>query len=408
MFEKNLGNNFGPEDAGQKNNDARADGFENKIEAGSGVESEIKQHEKPPVGNQAQATVYDLAKPLPLEQVKLESVGELVRDGFKYCTYENGIFAILGEHDQPEAGTDIQDKFVVLEMQVEPKGSQNTLWLVGLPRVAFPYHKDIVAFIKSELPEGTVAAVRGGGNLTMQGETIVLTGSSGDYGVMPPETSRAMKNYIRICQQFDYSNNSLFSASSEQISELTHRVMPAWRVREVDKAAKERFGDVIAKMPHAVERAMYGQVCANAVRLGYDQTSLATVVEGREDVAYMLYSSENGSSFGFDTLYVGRKTPEGYVVTAPVARERWYINGITSDWTEDGKLVLSYEADGQTKTVQVDLARLGGDEIVSSLSNAEEDLVKMYGELQAAYSDEAMKAAELNRSGKPSIFHGSR
>jgi hypothetical protein len=41
-----------------------------------------------------------------------------------------------------------------------------------------------------------------------------------------------------------------------------------------------------------------------AIKLVSDYTSRPRNAEGSDDVAYRFYSSENGLSFGFDTLYI--------------------------------------------------------------------------------------------------------
>ena len=99
-------------------------------------------------------------------------------------------------------------------------------------------------------------------------------------------------------------------------------------------------------------------------RLGYDHTSAPIFAEGREDVAVAKHTTEDGSSYGYDSVYVMWKNTDGSIcyqkiLDTKISKDYLHIEEIPH--VEDTELVATISSGGSfsgipfKKTVRVRL-----------------------------------------------------
>ena len=99
----------------------------------------------------------------------------------------------------------------------------------------------------------------------------------------------------------------------------------------------------------------------------------------------MVYSSENGSSFGFDTLYIGYKNKSGEIKSKEVIRERGYIN-IDKIQIENSDIVIRYTADARSKVIKISIDNIEKFEMISNIDEIGQQLIKMYQDNQFSHT----------------------
>lgn len=256
-------------------------------------------------------------------------------------------------------------KFVFLEDEDGRK------YVIALPIDKKGMHAEIANFSR-KLYKKDIHAI-GGGYIHTEGGTLIIDGTSGSYGEAPKEA-------VREILQKKFPNVKIESNS----------------LADMDvKRRENEYKKMVESLKTTVQKELYADVCdRKAIKLGCDYTSRPKSIEGNETVAYMVYSSENGTSFGFDTLYLGYKNKNGEIQSKDVIRERWYIN-IDEIKIENNDIEIRYTTSGKTNIVKVPLDRIEDFEMISSLSEVEDQLIKMYKDNQVVYKN-------------ANIYHGLR
>lgn len=102
-------------------------------------------------------------------------------------------------------------------------------------------------------------------------------------------------------------------------------------------------------------------------RLGYDVTAEPIFPEGRDDVAVVKHTTEDGSSYGFDTIYVVWKDESGalrHLDLIDSRNSRDYIH-VEEVRVESGNLIVKVRSGGTMsgrpweETIAVPLVNLG-------------------------------------------------
>ncbi|MDP3795055.1 MAG: hypothetical protein Q8R13_03955 [bacterium] len=102
-------------------------------------------------------------------------------------------------------------------------------------------------------------------------------------------------------------------------------------------------------------------------RLGYDATAEPIFPEGRNDLAVVKHTTENGSTHGFDTIYVVWKDVEGSIrhldlIDSRTSRDYIHIETVR---IESGNLIVHVRSGGTMsgrpweEIIPVPLANLG-------------------------------------------------
>jgi len=157
-------------------------------------------------------------------------------------------------------------------------------YVIALPIDKKGWHAEIANFSR-RLYKKDIHAI-GGGYIHTEGDKLIVDGTSGSYGEAPKEAVR------KILQK-----------------KFPDVEIEAYSLADYDaKRKEEEYRKTLESMENTIQKELYAEVLdRKAIKLGLDYTSKPKNIEGADDFAYMVYSSENGSSFGFDTLYIGFK-----------------------------------------------------------------------------------------------------
>lgn len=247
-------------------------------------------------------------------------------------------------------------KFVLMEDEDGRK------YLICLPIEVKAYHADIVEFATKLY--GKKFTVKGGGFIHTEGEKLIVDGRSEAYGEAP----------------------------KREVEEILKKKFPdleieARSLKEQAKLEREkRLKRVLESLKNDFQRAFYQRVLDEAIKLGCDYTKFPEQIGGREDLAYMIYSSENGQNFGFDTLYLGYRDKNNVVKIKAILRERWYIR-IIEVGIEGNQIRFKYRIGSEEKELTIPLDKIEEFEMVDNLEAQERELVEMYKNMQEFYRD---------------------
>jgi len=248
-------------------------------------------------------------------------------------------------------------KFVFL------KDEDGRKYVIALPIDKKGWHAEIANFSR-KLYKKDIHAI-GGGYIHTEGDTLVVDGTSGSYGEAPKEA-------VREILQKKFPNVKIESNS----------------LADMDvKRRESEYKRMLEGLETTIQKELYADVFdRKAIKLGCDYTSRPKSIEGNESVAYMVYSSENGSSFGFDTLYIGYKNKNGEIKSKDILRERWYIN-INEIKIENNDIEIKYTANSNENIIKIPLDKIESFEMITSLDEVEEQLIKMYKNNQAVFKN---------------------
>lgn len=251
------------------------------------------------------------------------------------------------------------------------KDDEDREYVMALPIEKKDYHRKIVSFAKKLY--GKDLEVIGGGYIHTEKGKMVVDRSSGDYGVPPKNRVKEilMKKFPGL--DIEVQGKSLDGEEAEE------------RARMEAKKEQGNFEHEI-KLEDEFLINFYNDVLNNkALKLGMDYTSTPKRVEGAENLSYMVYSSENGSSFGFDTLYVGYKDKKGEIKSIGVVKEKGYIH-INEIKVEDNVLSINYSCDGRDEQKSIPLDQVEKSESRLKLDEPEKNILKMYKDMQPILS----------------------
>ncbi|HKL17197.1 MAG TPA: hypothetical protein VJ900_02460 [Patescibacteria group bacterium] len=251
-------------------------------------------------------------------------------------------------------------------------------YVMALPIEKKDYHRKIVKFAKKLYNRDL--SVIGGGYIHTEDGKMIIDKASGDYGLAP-------KNRVKGILEQKFPNLEI---------EIRGKSLDGEEVKEKKKQEKEREEgnyEHEINVKDELQKEFYNDVLnKKALRLGLDYTSEPKRIKGSKDLSYMIYSSENGTSFGFDTLYLGYRDESGEVKSKALVKEKGYIH-INEIKVEDNVLKINYSCDGEDKEKIISLKELNSIQVDLNLSPVEEKIFNMYQEMQPI-----LKAAK--------IFHG--
>ena len=99
----------------------------------------------------------------------------------------------------------------------------------------------------------------------------------------------------------------------------------------------------------------------------------------------MIYKSENGSSFGVDSMFLLYKEKHEIKIKQ-VLQARWHLH-VDRISVNEGILRVEYTADDQKSVVEVPIEELDGLETKTTLSDTDKVLLKMYQDNQFIFRD---------------------
>lgn len=226
----------------------------------------------------------------------------------------------------------------------------------ALPLNQYGFHREIYQKLKSE--EISLEKVSGG-FVQNESDRIILHGSSESYGQAPMEHVK------------------------ELLEEETGKEVVYKRDKDFKQEKRERkFQEVLGNFESELEREAYRAVYDLGTRAGYDYMQ-KPVTTG--DCSLIIFSTENGSSFGFDTLWLNYNGLEG-MITKPISYERGYIQNNSIKANQNGnELDISYSSSDGIRNLQIPLYNLENYQPASHLSSIDEELKRMYEQKQEIY-----------------------
>ncbi len=255
-------------------------------------------------------------------------------------------------------------------------------YVIALPIEKKSHHRKILEFAEKLYNKALV--VVGGGYIHTEDDKMIIDQSSGDYGPAP-------KNRVKEILKEKFPNLEIEIRGKSLDSKEAKKEAKEKAKAEEEKNQGNYESEINAE--DEFQKEFYNDVLNNhALRLGFDYTSEPKRIDNRKDLVYMIYSSENGSSFGFDVLYIGYKDSSGKTKTKPVLKEKGYIH-IDKISAKDNTLTINYRCDGENKEKIIDLNNLESVQAKLDLDPAEEKIIDMYKEMQPV-----LKQAD--------IFHG--
>lgn len=269
-----------------------------------------------------------------------------------------------------EIPEDVSDPKVIVKLGSPDTGHKFVLmededkrhYVIALPIEKKAFHRDIANFSRKLYQKDL--RVIGGGYIHTEGEKLVVDGTSGDFGEAP-------KNVVREILKRKFPDVDIEALS----------------LKDYDQKLKEKnLRQTLESLETTVQKELYIDVLNKAVKLGSDYTKLPEQIAGRKDLAYMIYSSENGSSFGFDTLYLGYKDKNGEIKSKDVLRGRWYIR-VNQVNVDENNIYFKYRIGDEEKKLTIPLDKIGEFETVTNLNDVEKELLKMYKENQDVFKD---------------------
>lgn len=267
----------------------------------------------------------------------------------------------LGDPSRP-------DKFVHM------KDEDQRDYVIALPIEKRAFHRDIANFCRKLY--GKDLKVLGGGWIKNENGKLVVYGESQGFGEANKD---AVKNILT--QAFPDIEIETISLAQQKNSKK-----------------QEEYNKTLEKLNSEVKKDLYADVVqSKATRMGYDMTVLPKTISGSdENMAYMIYRSENGSSFGIDTLYLGYKNQDKSFNTKEIAQTRWNLE-VSESKIENGMLILNIKTEGKDIKISQPVDSIENIELMSNLNDTEKTILDMYKNNQFVYQD-----SELSR-----VWHGS-
>lgn len=264
------------------------------------------------------------------------------------------------------------DKFVHM------KDEDGREYVIALPIEKQSWHRDIASFCRKLYKKDL--KVLGGGYTHVEGDKLVIHGKSGDFG----EADKLRVGQI-LKEAFPELNIEIISEAGKELE------------RE-ENNKKQKYLEALEKIGEKFVQDFYKDVVDNmAVKMGYDMTMFPKKIEGSDNnLFYMVFRSENGSSFGVDTVFIGYEDEGGHIKSKEIAQTRWTLE-VTKAYIENGVLNMEIKTeDGQVYNFSSPLNSL--DEVIpiSNLDERDRIILNMYKENQDVYK----------RVGTAQIYHG--
>ncbi|MEZ4211192.1 MAG: hypothetical protein R3B39_02805 [Candidatus Paceibacterota bacterium] len=253
------------------------------------------------------------------------------------------------------------DKFVHM------KDEDGREYVIALPIEKQSWHRDIASFCRKLYKKDL--RVLGGGYTHAEGDKLVIHGKSGDFG----EADKSRVGQI-LREAFPQLNIEIISEVEKE------------RERE-ENNKRQKYTEALEKIGEKFAQDFYKDVVDNmAVRMGHDMTMFPKKIDGSDsNLFYMVFRSENGSSFGVDTVFVGYEDENGQVQSKEVAQTRWTLE-ITKSYVENGVLNMEIKTEGgQVYNFSSPVNSLDEASTISNLDERDKIILNMYKESQDVY-----------------------
>lgn len=261
---------------------------------------------------------------------------------------------------------DCADKFVHM------RDEDGRDYVIALPIEKRAFHRDIANFCRQLYKKDL--KVLGGGWIKNEDGKLIVYGQSQDFG-------EANKEFVRSILVEAFPDMEIESVSLKQ--------------EEISRNQKD-YTHALEKITNEVGKDLYANVIQReGIRMGYDSTVLPQVIDGSNDqMVHMIYRSENGVSFGVDTLYLGYKDKDSILKTKEIAQTRWNLY-VKNAEIKNNILTINFESEGKNYTISHPINSLDNLETFSNLSDAEKGILEMFKQNQFVYHNEDYK-----------VFHG--
>jgi hypothetical protein len=190
-------------------------------------------------------------------------------------------------------------------------------------------------------------------------------------------------------------SESFGAAPLEEVKELLEQEGLQVEINSaLDRSIKEeegKFSYYLTGLPEFVKQVAK-KVKEVAILGGFDKMKPPTQIS--DNLACVLYSTENGGTFGFDTLYVGKKTETG-VSIHPLVRQRWRMLDVQAEIKGDN-LSITYTGDNGQESLTINQNELPDEPIINSLTQTDRILLNLYAE----------QTKQVHQAGGPSLING--
>ncbi len=248
------------------------------------------------------------------------------------------------------------DKFVYMH------DSDGKEYVIAMPIDKMDYHRQIANFARKLY--GKDFKVYGGGYLSVRDGSLVVHGSSGSYGNFPSRTVSILREA--------FPNINVVDESPSVVEQ---------------EAVNKEYKITLESIKDPIQSELYSVVSGDlGIKMGYDSTSTPLSIEGKEDISYMVYRSENGGSFGVDTIFTARKKEDHSLIVKEIAITRWAVHNVKARF--DGDIVtFEFTTNGENKTLSFPIGEIDSVETFSDLNESEKIILKMYKDNQVLFSE---------------------
>lgn len=246
-------------------------------------------------------------------------------------------------------------KFVLIKHLIDK--TLMKYYLIALPINEYPMHRDIVKYANNKYNLYVPTFRISGGYIKKDENKIVISGSSGDYG-------EADKDIVEKIIKTNYPDQKV-----EIIEEYYENY-------KKPKKEKEKFDTDI-------QYKMYQEILKQSFKLGKDYISIKpTLIDNNPSLAYMVYSSENGSSFGFNTLYLAFKNKNGNIKYKAIVQNKDYLH-IKKVTSKNNIVNITYKSNGNTKNIEIDIKNLDTYITENNFDEVDKEILNMYAQMQS-------------------------
>lgn len=196
--------------------------------------------------------------------------------------------------------------------------------------VPLSYHRDINQYSREELNLDLKNI--SGGYIQRNGSNFSIFGISESYG------KAQMENVKRTLE--DRLKGVEVKIQSDQGRDLEKKVEAFLKFKNSLVSSLDKEGVELTNTENP--------------KLGYDYLKVFGC-ENRDDLSLILYGTETGGSFGFDTIYLAYKDDSKVKIT-PLIIERYYISNIKGFVDKNRNLGLIYSVEGKNKEEEFDVS----------------------------------------------------
>lgn len=176
----------------------------------------------------------------------------------------------------------------------------------------------------------------------------------------------------------------------------------------------------IKKMENLTEREAMSLIDRVGPSLGYDNTYNPVFPKGRTDVCVVVRLAENGTDYGFDTVYLVWKESDGSIKHKEIKNSRStkdYINVSSVEIKEDGSVSVSFGSGGSysgvpwSESMKIAItsdsskdSKIGPNSYAELVKQAMAKVVENHQHKHPLYQSTAIKEFVINEEHKIAVF----